>query len=43
MDGSLMGRTAWCYDEFVDPAKGVDTGNRGYPVISAAEYEKIVS
>ncbi|HYB04811.1 MAG TPA: amidohydrolase family protein, partial [Nitrososphaerales archaeon] len=35
MDGSLMGRTAWCYNEFIDPAKGgVDTGNRGYPVIS---------
>jgi predicted amidohydrolase YtcJ len=43
MDGSLMGRTAWCYDEFLDPAKGVDMGNRGYPVISAAEYEKIVA
>ncbi|HYB03103.1 MAG TPA: amidohydrolase, partial [Nitrososphaerales archaeon] len=44
MDGSLMGRTAWCYDEFIDPAKGgVDTGNRGYPVISTPEYEKIVA
>ena len=44
MDGSLMGRTAWCYDEFLDPAKegGIDRGNRGYPVISADEYEKIV-
>ena len=44
MDGSLMGRTAWCYEEFVDPSKGgVDTGNRGYPVISTTEYEKIVA
>jgi len=44
MDGSLMGRTAWCYDEFLDPGKegGVDRGNRGYPVISTTEYEKIV-
>jgi predicted amidohydrolase YtcJ len=44
MDGSLMGRTAWCYEEFVDPSKGgIDTGNRGYPVICKTEYERIVA
>ena len=44
MDGSLMGRTAWCYDEFLNPEKegGVDQGNRGYPLIAVEEFSKIV-
>ena len=43
IDGSLVGRTAWVYEEYYDPIAGkVDAGNRGYPAIPEDLFKSII-
>jgi len=43
MDGSGGGRTAWMYDDWNLKSVGVDSGNRGYPLIEPETYRQMVS
>jgi hypothetical protein len=43
MDGSGGGRTAWMYADWNLKSVGLDTGNRGYPLIEPDVYRQMVS
>ena len=42
IDGSGGGRTGWMYKDWNKDAKGVDTGNSGYPVVEPNVYRQMI-
>ncbi len=43
LDGTLMGKTAWTYEEYWNQEKGqLEEENTGYPVISIDAFEELV-